>query len=205
MEKARLFLQFLGTRRHKGLKLMNHLTTGGTAGSLKTRPYDEPGYCSSKTITVTTCCAARRAWPWQQPPSRNRQKTRPSSGLGVGVASESRRPKPCKGNERKDLGENRGRRLPAGEAGAWGCGAGNLLSPERRRCAVERIMVFPLVSLTKEGLGVESSFFGDPSLPRGCPAPRSWILWHPDALFPHRQGILPACGPSRRYTGGLLS
>ena len=34
MEKARLFLKFLGTRHHKGLKLMNHLTTGGTAGSL---------------------------------------------------------------------------------------------------------------------------------------------------------------------------
>ena len=34
--------------------------------------------------------------------------------------------------------ETRGRRLPAGEAGAWGCGAGKLLSPERRRCAVER-------------------------------------------------------------------
>ena len=41
----------------------------------------------------TTSCAASRAWPWQQPPSRNRQETRPSSGLGVGVASESRRPK----------------------------------------------------------------------------------------------------------------
>ena len=32
-----LFLKFLGTRRHKGPKLMNHLTTGGTAGSLKSR------------------------------------------------------------------------------------------------------------------------------------------------------------------------
>ena len=37
MEKARLFLKFLGTRRNEGLKLMNHLTTGGTAGSIKTR------------------------------------------------------------------------------------------------------------------------------------------------------------------------
>ena len=54
---------------------------------------DEPGYCRSRTITATTRCAASKAWPWQQPPSRNRQETRPSSGLGVGVASESRRPK----------------------------------------------------------------------------------------------------------------
>ena len=30
---------------------------------------------------------------WHQAPSRNRQKTRPSSRLAVGVASESRRPK----------------------------------------------------------------------------------------------------------------
>ena len=41
----------------------------------------------------TTYCAAHRAGLWQQPPSRNRQKTHPSSGLTVGVASESRRPK----------------------------------------------------------------------------------------------------------------
>ena len=44
-------------------------------------------------ITVTRCCTAHRAWPWQQSPSRNRQKTRQSSGLAVGVASESRRTK----------------------------------------------------------------------------------------------------------------
>ena len=40
----------------------------------------------------TTYCAAHRAGLWQQPPSRNRQKTRPSSRLAVGVASESRLP-----------------------------------------------------------------------------------------------------------------
>ena len=26
-------------------------------------PYDERGYCSSKTVTATACCVARRAWP----------------------------------------------------------------------------------------------------------------------------------------------
>ena len=34
--------------------------------------------------------------------------------------------------------ENRGSRLAAREAGTAGCGAGKLVSPERRRCAVER-------------------------------------------------------------------
>ena len=56
-------------------------------------PYDELDYCGSKTISATKCCTACRAWRWQPPPSRNRQKTRPSSGLTAGVASESKRPK----------------------------------------------------------------------------------------------------------------
>ena len=39
--------------------------------------------------------------------------------------------------------EEAGGRVIAGEAGAWGCGAGKLLSPERRRCAVERAGLRP--------------------------------------------------------------
>ena len=53
-----LFLKFLGTRRNEGLKLMNHLTTGGTAGSLKARPHDERDNGSKKTITANRYGAA---------------------------------------------------------------------------------------------------------------------------------------------------
>ena len=105
---------------------------------------------TKRVLTTSGAMAARK--PLLQPSaaqpvehgrgSGHRQETVRKLALQAGepqaLRAKADAPKPCKGNERKELGENRGRRLAAGEASLAGCGPGKLLSPERRRCAVER-------------------------------------------------------------------
>ena len=69
------------------------------------RPHDERGDCSSKTIVATRYCGASRAWPWRQPASRNHQETRPlKRARRRALRAKADAPKPCKRNERKELG-----------------------------------------------------------------------------------------------------
>ena len=76
-----------------GLKILAVVRESRSHGSMKRVLTTSGAIVTRKPFLQLRYCAASRARPWKQAPSRNRQKTRPSSGLGVGVASESRRPK----------------------------------------------------------------------------------------------------------------
>ena len=124
-----------------GLKVLAVFREGRSPGSTK------------RVLTTSGAIAARK--PLLQPGtaqpvehgcgSNHRQETvrklAPQAGQPQALRAKANAPKPCKSNERKELGEDRGRRQPASQADGSGRAGRPSRSEQgrifpRRRCAV---------------------------------------------------------------------